>query len=149
MEKSMKGSSKSSAASSSSIATELFGPKEPSSSSGSVFGSVFDSPATTGKGRSSQRGNSYSEYRTGDSKHERPDNVGQSKEQASYYQQETVGSCYFSSSIYYGGQEVYAPSTCKADTNPSFKKDERDDDQDGGNPNDASRGNWWQGSLYY
>ncbi|KAL9274364.1 hypothetical protein AKJ16_DCAP20607 [Drosera capensis] len=145
MEKSKKGSSKSS--SSSSIATELFGQKEASSSSGSLFGSVFDSPATTGKGRSSLQGNSYSEYRTGNSKNERPDNVGQSKEQASYYQQETVGSCYFSSSIYYGGQEVYAPSTCKADTNPSFKKDKRDDDdQDGGNPNDAARGNWWQGS---
>ncbi|GAB2299703.1 hypothetical protein Dimus_033760 [Dionaea muscipula] len=145
MEKSkQKGSSSSSStsSSSSSIATELFGPKEPSSStSGSVFGYVFDPPAS-GKWRDSQQGKVYSNSIYG-----RP--AGQSKDRTSNYQQETVGPCYLSSSIYYGGQEVYSPATCKTDTKPHLKKDERDDDPDGGNGHGASRGNWWQGSLYY
>ncbi|GAB2288549.1 hypothetical protein Dimus_022879 [Dionaea muscipula] len=140
--------SSSSSTSSSSIAMELFGPKEPSSSSSaSVFGS-FVAPPDTGKGRASQQGKAYSEYQTGDPRHGRPaDDVGQNKDRSSYYQQETIGPCYLNSSIYYGGQEVHVPVTCN--TNFQSNKDERDDDKDGSNQHDVSRGNWWQGSVYY
>ncbi|GAB4827523.1 hypothetical protein Ancab_034406 [Ancistrocladus abbreviatus] len=145
------GSYSSSSSSSSSIAVELFGPKDASSSSSSsIFGSVFGPPPTV-KGRYSS--NLHAGNQTGNAKHgisaHNTYTKGQStKENSSYYQQETVGPCYFSSSIYYGGQEVYSPATCTTDS-PSFKKDEQDDDLDGGNAHSASRGNWWQGSLYY
>ncbi|XP_010503302.1 PREDICTED: uncharacterized protein LOC104780496 isoform X2 [Camelina sativa] len=42
--------------------------------------------------------------------------------------------CNLSSSIYYGGQEI--------------NKDQ-DRDKNDANSSDASRGDWWQGSLYY
>ncbi|GAB4831854.1 hypothetical protein Ancab_005869 [Ancistrocladus abbreviatus] len=144
-------SSSSSSSSSSSIATELFGPKDSSSSSStsSIFSSVFGPPPMV-KGRDSS--NLYAGNQTGNAKHGIPaqNSKGESsKEKSSYYQQETVGPCHLSSSIYYGGQEVYSPTTCTSDSQLSFKKDGRDDDPDGGNTDGASRGNWWQGSLYY
>lgn len=149
---SSKQSSFSSSSSSSSSIAELFGPKDSvplssyshsssSGSSSSIFGSVFG-PSSMGGVRdpSSQVGN----YR-----HTVPENWSQnSKEEngkSSYYQQETIDQpCNFSSSIYYGGQEVYSPTTHPNDSHSTFKKDEQDDD-----PNSASRGNWWQGSFYY
>ncbi|GMH04245.1 hypothetical protein Nepgr_006084 [Nepenthes gracilis] len=142
-------SSSSSYSSSSSIAMELFGPKESSSSSSSnsIFGSVFGLPPT-GKGRdSATAGKPYS---TGHVSHGSLGNSApNSNERSCYYQQETVGPCNLSSSIYYGGQDVYSPSTCTPDSQPTFKRDEQDDDPDGRNLHSASRGNWWQGSLYY
>ncbi|KAF6176023.1 hypothetical protein GIB67_032646 [Kingdonia uniflora] len=62
--------------------------------------------------------------------------------------QETLGPCSLSSSIYYGGQDIYpnSPSTGSSDSSYNFKKDGGDGEDDS---NEASRGNWWQGSLYY
>ncbi|GMP23191.1 hypothetical protein CsSME_00000876 [Camellia sinensis var. sinensis] len=121
--------------SSSSFTLDLFGPKDPSSSSSSstdIFGSVFGPPST----------DFASQY--GIAKHGTPDNMSQrGKVEAS------VEPCYFSSSIYYGGQEVYPPTTHTTVSQHIFKKDGRDDDPNGSNLNGASRGNWWQGSLYY
>ncbi|XP_019156854.1 PREDICTED: uncharacterized protein LOC109153438 [Ipomoea nil] len=144
------------ASSSSSFATDLFGPKvssESSTSSSGLFESVFG-PSSMGLGRqstyngvmysnttksgtpdgSTQRGMDYkikSSMFEGDERAERP--------------------CNFSSSIYYGAQEVYSPTTnhtpCSHHT--YFKKEEVEDDENGNNSNCASRGNWWQGSLYY
>nr|DAD26570.1 TPA_asm: hypothetical protein HUJ06_028038 [Nelumbo nucifera] len=72
------------------------------------------------------------------------------KDRNSIYQGETVEPCCLSSSLYYGGQEVYTQSSSSrvSESKPIFKKD-GEDDPNGNNLNSASRGNWWQGSLYY
>lgn len=150
--------------SSSSFTMDLFGPKDspnsppPSSSSAGLFGSVFG-PSSTGLVRDSSHskyaasprkqdsGNQYygtakhgtTEYKTQRSKGE----GGGSK-----YQNETAEPCYLSSSIYYGGQEVYSPNS-QSSTQHMFKRDGGNEDPNGGNAHGASRGNWWQGSLYY
>ncbi|MFS7958020.1 hypothetical protein Hanom_Chr07g00673301 [Helianthus anomalus] len=62
------------------------------------------------------------------------------------YQNETAEPSYLSSSIYYGGQEDYAPNTETTRPPHTSKKDGGDNDPNGSS---ASRGNWWQGSLYY
>ncbi|KAG6670184.1 uncharacterized protein LOC122291621 [Carya illinoinensis] len=143
------------ASSSSMTLDHLFGPKNPSSSSSGLFGSIFPPPSTV-LGRDSSRNQG------GSGKYGTPDIITQSsskgesvgsnyREKGSNYQNETVEPCYFSSSIYYGGQENYSPITRSTESPHMFKdkKDGGDDDSNGSNPNSASRGNWWQGSLYY
>ncbi|KAI9102124.1 hypothetical protein K1719_023634 [Acacia pycnantha] len=110
---------------------QLFGPKD----SSAVLGSIFPPSSTTVGGKDSRmqdvgcknKGTQGNQSKQGD-------------------QKETVESNYYSSSIYYGGQENYSqrgPTT-------TFKKDGVDDgDANGNSSNSASRGNWWQGSLYY
>ncbi|KAL6994809.1 hypothetical protein U1Q18_042750 [Sarracenia purpurea var. burkii] len=152
--------------SSSSLTLDLFGPKDSSSSTsnpGGLFGSVFGSPST-GLGKdSSQSGFMGSRQDLGSQfpncKHGTSENVTQkgrgesydvgSKDQRSIYQSETSEPCYLSSSIYYGGQEVYSPTSQPTVSQHTFKKDGGEDDPNGSNLNSASRGNWWQGSLYY
>ncbi|KAK4353816.1 hypothetical protein RND71_026010 [Anisodus tanguticus] len=150
-----------SSSSSSSFTNDLFGPKEPSKTS--LFGSVFG-PHSTGLGRNSinsgvegssriqdpgnqSRGNA--KYGTSDNRSQRSREDNSTKNLM--YQNEKIESpCHLSSSIYYGGQDVYYPPTQTNASQHTFKKNgEEDDDQNGNNSNCASRGNWWQGSLYY
>ncbi|KAF5453614.1 hypothetical protein F2P56_028507 [Juglans regia] len=148
--------------SSSTTFDHLFGPKDPSSATSSsstsgIFGSIFPPPsAVLGRDSTHNRG--------GSGKYGNPDIItkngkGEStaREKGSSYQKETMEpcyfssepACYFSSSIYYGGQENYSPRTRSTESQHIFKKDGGEDDSNGNNPNSASRGNWWQGSLYY
>ncbi|KAG2723819.1 hypothetical protein I3843_02G164600 [Carya illinoinensis] len=152
--------------SSSTTFDHLFGPKYPSSATSSsstsgIFGSIFPPPSTV-LGRDSTHDN-----RGGSGKYGNPDIItknngkGESvaREKGSSYQKDheimepchfnSEPACYFSSSIYYGGQENYSPRTRSTESQHIFKKDGGDDDSNGNNPNSASRGNWWQGSLYY
>lgn len=140
--------------SSSTTFDHLFGPKHPSSVSSSsstgLFGSIFPPPSTV-LGRDSSDHN-----QGGSAKYGNPDVMTQSSkgtlagEKGSiYHNDRTMEPCYLSSSLYYGGQENYSPRTRSSESDNSFKKDGRDDDSNGSNPNSASRGNWWQGSLYY
>ncbi|KAE9445077.1 hypothetical protein C3L33_23023, partial [Rhododendron williamsianum] len=142
--------------SASSFTSDLFGPKDSSSSSPSssygLFGSVFG-PPSTGLGKDSSysgfmgsvRKQDY-ESQNSNGKNGNPD-LTNSKDKR--YQSETVEPCNFSSSIYYGGQEVYSPTSQPTVSQHVFKKDGGDDDPNASNSNSASRGNWWQGSLYY
>lgn len=133
--------------SSSSLTIDLFGPKDSSSSSTSsgLFSSVFGPPSTglqqysphNRPMRKQDFGNQY-----GNGKH------GNSGNNAHNQNKSAEPSC-FSSSIYYGGQEVYSPNGHTTAPQYIFKKDGGDDDANGSNLNTASRGNWWQGSLYY
>ncbi|KAJ6429214.1 hypothetical protein OIU84_020776 [Salix udensis] len=136
----------------------LFGPKDPSSSSSTssgIFGSIFPPPSKVPAGRDSGITGNHA----GNEKHVNPDNAtpkakGESrgisgKGQSSVYQNETPEPCNFSSSIYYGGQENYSPRTKNSESQHVFKKDYEKDDPNGNDPDSASRGNWWQGSLYY
>ncbi|OAY46171.1 uncharacterized protein LOC110619534 [Manihot esculenta] len=131
----------------------IFGPRGSSSSSSSLFGSIFSS-SSTGLGRDSSgiMGNQGGNSKYGNN----PDNSSQSnkggsigKDTSCVYENETPEPCYFSSSIYYGGQENYSPRTKNSESHHILKKDDKTDDPNGNNSNSASRGNWWQGSLYY
>ncbi|MED6205526.1 hypothetical protein PIB30_018514 [Stylosanthes scabra] len=65
---------------------------------------------------------------------------------SSIYEEQRVQPCHLSSSIYYGGQDIYShpQTTQNSGLNSLYKKDGGEDDS-----GSASRGNWWQGSLYY
>ncbi|XP_021904007.1 uncharacterized protein LOC110819198 isoform X2 [Carica papaya] len=100
----------SSSSSASASLDQLFGPRDSSSSSSSssgIFGSIFPPPSTV-LGRKqdfpSQVGNAR--YRTPEG-----NKKGESSKRSSVYHNETAEPCYFSSSIYYGGQENYSPRT--------------------------------------
>ncbi|XP_050250635.1 uncharacterized protein LOC126697607 isoform X1 [Quercus robur] len=128
----------------------LFGPKDPSSASSTgVFGSIFPPPST-------QLGRDSFQNQGGSGKYGNPDNIAQSVKDESAgigtrnspYQNEPMEPCYLSSSIYYGGQENYSPRAGSTESQKTFRKDGGEDDSNN-NANSASRGNWWQGSLYY
>uniref|UniRef100_A0A1J3H8F9 Uncharacterized protein n=1 Tax=Noccaea caerulescens TaxID=107243 RepID=A0A1J3H8F9_NOCCA len=142
-------SSPSSSSSSSSLTSELFGSREnpsssPSSHSG-VFGSIF-APPSKALGRESMRqqetvtgGWNDKTSKTGDV----DGNRKQEENDGSVYEEQRVQPCHLSSSIYYGGPDVYfQPQNSSIH---STKKTDGGEDDSGS----ASRGNWWQGSLYY
>ncbi|KAE8682076.1 pentatricopeptide repeat-containing protein [Hibiscus syriacus] len=66
----------------------------------------------------------------------------------SLHRYETTAPCNLCSSIHYGGQEDYFSLTT-TDSLSYLEKGEADDGPNGINSSGASRGNWWQGSLYY
>ncbi|KAJ8750491.1 hypothetical protein K2173_015636 [Erythroxylum novogranatense] len=146
----------------SSFTAELFGTKEsPPSSSTGIFSSIFPPPsAVSGKKSSnSDVGGSWGKQSSGNwSKQEVPAMNGEAagynildKERGSAFEEERVQPCPLSSSLYYGGRDNYsrAPSNQTAGSHVSYKKDGTEDDPSGTNSHGASRGNWWQGSLYY
>lgn len=111
-------------ASSSSLTNELFGSKESSSSSG-IFGSIFSPPSKV-LGRESLRSESMekkhdSSKEAWNTKPGAPGDASRSyetesqgtayKDTGSMYQDQRVQPCHLSSSIYYGGQDVYSPRT--------------------------------------
>lgn len=65
---------------------------------------------------------------------------------------QNINDTFLGSSLYYGGPDLcYDPSTTKTDSLLGSKqqiKDNTEDDTSSSNTG-ASRGNWWQGSLYY
>ncbi|XP_068342037.1 uncharacterized protein [Pyrus communis] len=148
--------------SSSSFTSELFGSKESSASSG-IFGAIF-APSSKDLvfGRESLRSEVTGKKLTDEPLHFKPGDEpdGASKEiegesksitnmdiiSSIYRDQRVQQPCHFSSSIYYGGQDIYAhpQSTQNPEYNTPYKKDGTEDDS-----GSASRGNWWQGSLYY
>lgn len=138
------------AGSTSSITSQLFGSQD-SSSFNDVFASIFP-PKGVGRnsGCSEGKGSWQKEPSGAGNLNTKQDNSYKhgdgNKEKNSIYQQEGGEPCYLSSSIYYGGREMYsrAPAHSTSNSYSNFKKDGEEDD-----PNGAARGNWWQGSLYY
>ncbi|XP_062166702.1 uncharacterized protein LOC133873014 [Alnus glutinosa] len=140
--------------SSPSLTSELFGSKESSSSSG-IFGSIF-APSSKVLGREARhyevtgrrqdsKNESWQAKPGTDDPFKSNDSESQSmpnRDMSSIYQEQRVQPCHLSSSIYYGGQETYShPQNTQSSV---YKKDGGEDDS-----GSASRGNWWQGSLYY
>ncbi|XP_059428357.1 uncharacterized protein LOC132162117 [Corylus avellana] len=140
--------------SSSSLTSELFGSKESSSNSG-IFGSIF-APSSKVLGREARHSEvtgrkqdskieSWQTKPGADDPYKSIDGESQSmpnRDMSSIYQEQRVQPCHLSSSIYYGGQETYShPQSTQSSV---YKKDGGEDDS-----GSASRGNWWQGSLYY
>ncbi|CAG7878712.1 unnamed protein product [Brassica rapa] len=136
------------ASSSSSLTSELFGSKVnplPSSSSG-TFRSIFAPPSKV-MGRESMQmqqdtvtaGWNEKSSKIGDVNRQREeqDNLG------SVYQDQRVQPCHLSSSIYYGGPDVYFQSQDSSSNSTENKKEGGEDDS-----GSASRGNWWKGIIF-
>ncbi|KAM1040055.1 hypothetical protein ACFX2I_029303 [Malus domestica] len=149
----------------SSLTADLFGAKDkesPPKSSTGIFASIFPSPSqVVGRNSSSSELTEYWQKQSSLGNHAWNSKQAISgegahyslpnKDRSSVLQEERAEPCHLSSSIYYGGQEVYSqsPSTRSSGSYPIFKKDGGEDDPNGTNSNSAARGNWWQGSLYY
>ncbi|XP_022731904.1 uncharacterized protein LOC111286283 isoform X2 [Durio zibethinus] len=145
--------------SSSSFTADLFGSKEPSSSSSpskGIFSSIFPPPSmVAGRNASGSKVlESWPKQPEGSAwRHgmQAPLAGGATynipnKERNSVFQEERVEPCHLSSSLYYGGQDIYSHSSSSQTSTsyPIFKKDGGEDDPNGNNSQDASRG-----SLYY
>jgi hypothetical protein len=150
----MEGNKKKVESSSSSFTSDLFGPKQAAqSASTGIFASIFPPPTQVPRRRFSSSG----EYASSPNqrlvnqewKAKLSDEVSYDatvKYKSSYYQEDREHPCPLSSSIHYGGRDVYSdsPNSQTSGSYPTtFKKDGGEDDSS------ASRGNWWQGSLYY
>ncbi|KAJ7980796.1 Plant/T7H20-70 protein [Quillaja saponaria] len=138
--------------SASSFTADLFGATDASPSpTAGVFASMFPPPSTVA-GR-----NSSSSEVIGSLPKQAPENQGTSacniagKNRSANFQERKMEPCHLSSSLYYGGQDIYSqsPNTYTSGLHPNIKKDTGEDDPNGNNSQSASRGNWWQGSLYY
>ncbi|XP_047337259.1 uncharacterized protein LOC124940764 [Impatiens glandulifera] len=145
--------------SSSSFTTDLFGSINPSASSSSgIFDAIFAPSSSKVLGRDFLLSSGKTEQKEGkltgktgsDS-----DITGQKihvplNEDGTPLYGEKVHPCHYSSSIYYGGQDFYSnpksnqSSSSSVYSSSTFCKKEGEDDS-----NSVSRGNWWQGSLYY
>ncbi|XP_039052247.1 uncharacterized protein LOC120193894 isoform X1 [Hibiscus syriacus] len=122
--------------SSSSFAADLFGSKDSSASpSKGIFSSIFSPPTSVG-GRNSSGSKVLESWPKQPMQDQLPN------------KEERVEPCHFSSSLYYGGRDSYShPSSGRTSTPyPIFKKDGGEDDPNGNNSMDVSRGNWWQGT---
>ncbi|GMI80812.1 Salt Induced Serine rich [Hibiscus trionum] len=157
---------------SSSSLDHLLAPKDPSSSSSStssILGSIFPPPPKvpgrdyvhSGKIANSgwfnlilagswmrEYGVNFGHVFVSDGKGQSSGTINKDRN-SSFYHNETVEPSYLSSSIYYGGQENYSPSSKTTGAPQYLKREGEDDDPNGNNSSAASRGNWWQGSLYY
>ncbi|MFX6536201.1 hypothetical protein ABTG41_18395, partial [Acinetobacter baumannii] len=143
----------------SSFTSDLFGDKDSSSSSSGIFNSIF-APPTKAVGRESlysieneKKNGTENQSWSGKTEVSGKNALGgesqsqdtMSNHLSSYYEDEKVQPFHYSSSIYYGGQDVYSrPQSAQNPGLTTFNKDGEDDDS-----GKASRGNWWQGSLYY
>ncbi|XP_042053136.1 uncharacterized protein LOC121798279 isoform X1 [Salvia splendens] len=137
---------------SSSLASDLFGAKDSSSSSSSgIFGTMFPPPPKvvgqeySGTEKKIISGNPNWTAKNGVADRNAVGGQNQRKDDVSYYTDEKVQPFHYSSSIYYGGQDVYSRPESAQNPGTSFNKDNGGEDDLGS----ASRGNWWQGSLYY
>ncbi|KAL8167916.1 hypothetical protein V2J09_009415 [Rumex salicifolius] len=139
--------------SSSSFTNDLFGSNDSSSYSG-VFSSIFAPPSKftrrDGYGHDSETVDKKRDDLTG-----RPDKAKEGDESKSsrnkildsIFEGERGPAhqpCNLSSSIYYGGQDMYFSPSGTQSSSSSYNKGVEDDD-----PHSASRGDWWQGSVYY
>ncbi|XP_076908129.1 uncharacterized protein LOC143564853 isoform X3 [Bidens hawaiensis] len=142
-----------SSSTSSSFTNELFGSKDSSASSSSgLFNSIFPPPSkvnTRDYIRSVETDKSCESATERCSTIHSVDNEDRSRnpktDTSRFYQQETSQPCHLSSSIYYGGQDVYTNPRITTKNTPAHTTYTKDGEDDGR----ASRGNWWQGSLYY
>ncbi|PSS23787.1 Amidophosphoribosyltransferase [Actinidia chinensis var. chinensis] len=146
---------------SSSFTSDLFGSNESSASSSSgIYRSIF-SPSSKVLGRESLRSEAVEKKqdyasqvwttksgaaqgiisRRSEGENQSPTN----EDKCHFYPEQKVQPCHLSSSIYYGGQDVYShPQKTQDSGHTTFNNDGGEDDS-----GSASRGNWWQGSLYY
>ncbi|TYI73224.1 hypothetical protein E1A91_D07G116400v1 [Gossypium mustelinum] len=145
----------------SSFTAHLFGSKESSPSSKGIFSSIFPPPSMVG-GRNSSSSQVLESWpkqplEGSDWRHGMQAPLAESatytkanKDSNSVFQEERMEPFHLSSSLYYGGRDIYrhSSSTQTSTSYPIFKKD-GEHGPNGSNSQDASTGNWWQGSVYY
>ncbi|CAH9097606.1 unnamed protein product [Cuscuta europaea] len=132
--------------SSSSFLTDLFGPLNGHS----------NLPPTKGPWMGSHGVVSFSRMHNSDDESQRGLESIEHKSYV-YYTDEPTSPYYSSSSLYYGGQDIFFPSTNITSPHCSVTISSLEQLKDGGeayqngvfNPNLANRGDWWLGSLYY
>ncbi|KAI3772703.1 hypothetical protein L6452_03895 [Arctium lappa] len=134
--------------SSSSFTAQLFGSKDSCAApSTGLFNSIFPPPKPHGKDYISseltEKNHGVATKRDSVDKEDKSRNL--KKDTGPFYQQERSQPCHLSSSIYYGGQDIYTNPQITNNTPGNSTKYDKDGEDDG----HASRGNWWQGSLYY
>uniref|UniRef100_A0A2N9HDK2 Uncharacterized protein n=1 Tax=Fagus sylvatica TaxID=28930 RepID=A0A2N9HDK2_FAGSY len=145
----------------SSLTADLFGIKElPPSPSAGTFASIFPPPPmVAGRNSGTEVIGSWQKPHSGNEtwnmKQGTPAMNSKAarcsipnKDRGSVFQEERVEPCHLSSSLYYGGQDIYSQPPSTQNTGPFpplFKEHGGEDDPNGNNSNCASRGNWWQG----
>ncbi|KAE9611016.1 hypothetical protein Lal_00015835 [Lupinus albus] len=145
----------------SSFTSELIGSEESHSSSSGIFGSLFSLPSPKVKvlGRESLRTelnrkitNEAWSSKIGTQDYIYKFNGGEiqkssNNDMSSFYEEQIVQPCSLSSSIYYGGQDIYPLPPNPKNNVGLFSKEKNYEGED--DKEFASRGNWWKGSLYY
>jgi len=112
-----------------------------------TMGSESTNRDGTGAQRSSSQGNSGS--RTSQGLNGSNSQKGQGQSGSLHGKSQNVNDTFLGSSLYYGGPDLCCdPSTTKTESLLGIKPDSTEDDTSSSNTG-ASRGNWWQGSLYY
>ncbi|KAI3902919.1 hypothetical protein MKW92_029134 [Papaver armeniacum] len=124
-----------------------------STTSSELFDSLFSTPSTI-RGRDSSHSWNIKPDSQEDFKRANEGYSASSRDRNATNQNDKgADPCHLSSSIYYGCQDyqdVYNDSSnSRTYEPPLFKKDGDEDDSSGTNLYSASRGNWWEGSLYY
>ncbi|CAN6804973.1 unnamed protein product [Brassica oleracea] len=140
----MEGRTEKASSSSSSLTSELFGSKVNPLPSSSSFRSIFPPPSKVMGRESMQQDTVTAGWNEKSSKigdvvrqREEQDNLG------SVYQDQRVQPCHLSSSIYYGGPDVYFQSQDSSSNSTENKREGGEDDS-----GSASRGNWWKGIIF-
>ncbi|KAL9250523.1 hypothetical protein AKJ16_DCAP24681 [Drosera capensis] len=128
---------------SSKFPSELFGAKE--TAKNDVFSSIFAANKVEGSRQKQLKQDNA------DKNHSCTHRESAYKDNNLTFHEEKAHPCHLSSSLYYGGQEMYLQPPAKQTPGSYYKKDndEEDDDSSGNNSYGVPRGNWWEGSLYY
>ncbi|XP_073005634.1 uncharacterized protein [Typha latifolia] len=148
-----KASSSSSSSSSSSLVDVIFGKKEEVGSHDGYFSGVFPPPSAVMR-KDSQNSSKAGNARSGTADRNTQESPSKcqstqlTKDGKPIYSAEPTESPYFGSSVHYGCRDFYpgSPSKNTPETTNTYKNSEEDSSD---SSNYATRGNWWQGSLYY
>ncbi|XP_020091007.1 uncharacterized protein LOC109712007 isoform X1 [Ananas comosus] len=131
-----------------STADEIFGLlKEEEEEEVVVVGfSVIEKVSPTSDGQTGKAQNAILDGKHQESSSKRP--ATQMKDEKSTFLSDPTELGYFGSSVHYGGRDFYdcSQSTATSKVTGAYTSYEEDDLD---NSRFATRGNWWQGSLYY
>ncbi|CAJ2655839.1 uncharacterized protein LOC123919514 [Trifolium pratense] len=130
----------------SSLCSELFGSKESHLSSSQIFfDSIFStqSPKISGTESVQSEVNEKTKNETLNSKSDSQAPNTKSKEMSWMYEDQQIQPCSLSSSIYYGGQDIYPPPQKQNYAFNSYKSSGGKDDSQ------IATRNWWEGSYEY
>lgn len=137
----MDGKTKPTSATGSSIVDDLFGPKDraASPSSAGYFSTVFPTPsAATGKD-AARPAAAAAGNKSSSAGHQQQGNQHGGSPESPYFG---------SSSVHYGGRDFYAGAESQRQY-PAAAAAPAPKHKDDGDTSAATRGDWWQGSLYY
>uniref|UniRef100_A0ACD5UPA9 Uncharacterized protein n=1 Tax=Avena sativa TaxID=4498 RepID=A0ACD5UPA9_AVESA len=141
----MEGKKKATAAATgSSIVDDLFGPKDGAASAASAgyFSTVFPNP-TAAAGKEASRRAAGNKSASAGRQHQQ-----QQGNQSTKHGGSPESPYYGSSSVHYGGRDFY-PGAEYQRQYPAGAAAQAPKNKDDGDTSAATRGDWWQGSLYY